>query len=76
MNGYRPPSQSSYARPGWWVAHFAELLGGILGFAIGFLLLVVGELAAPRLDLGWVPFVTTLAGALGLRALVKRQPRR
>jgi hypothetical protein len=76
MSGYRRPSRSSYARGGWWVAHFAELLGGIAGFAIGFLLLMAGELAAPRLDLGWVPFVTALAGALGLRALVKRPPSR
>lgn len=76
MSGYRRPSQSSYTKGAWWMANFAELAGGIAGFAIGFLLLVIGELAAPRLDLGWVPFVTTLAGALGLRALVKRQPRR
>jgi len=74
VNGYRRPSQSSYASGAWWMANFAELAGGVLGFAVGFLLLVAGELAAPRLDLGFMPFVTTVVGALGLRALVKRRP--
>jgi len=72
QRGYRRPSQSSYAKGGWWVANFAELVGGAIGFALGFLLLVASELVAPRLDLGFVPFVTTIVGALGLRALVKR----
>jgi hypothetical protein len=76
QRGYRRPGQSSYARTGWWVAHFAEVLGGIAGFAGGMLLLAVGEMVAPRLDLGLVPLVTTVVGALGVRALVKRQPRR
>jgi hypothetical protein len=73
---YRRPGQSSYAKGGWWVANFAELVGGVGGFVVGFLLLVASELVAPQLDLGWVPFVTTIVGAFGLRALVKRPPRR
>lgn len=73
MIGYRRFSQSSYASGAWWVAHFAELLGGILGFMTGWALWLLIVLFRPGVDLEWLPFLLAAAGGLGLRAIIRRQ---
>jgi hypothetical protein len=73
---YRRPSQSNYAKPSFWAGHAAELIGAVAGFALGFILLLLFGYLAPNSDLGWVPWITMLVGALGTRAVVLRQFRR
>ena len=70
---YRRPGESSYARVGWWAGHGAELVGAIAGFVVGFLVLMAVGAVAPRAEVGWIPWLTMVVGALGLRWLVRRQ---
>jgi hypothetical protein len=70
---YRRPHESSYARGSWWATHGAELAGAIGGFLVGFLVAFGVEVIAPAADLGWLPWLTMVAGALGLRWAVRRQ---
>lgn len=69
---YRPPSESGYAKVSWWAAHGAELIGAVAGFIIGFIVLLVVGAFAPDAEVGWIPLVTLVAGALGLRAVIGR----
>jgi uncharacterized membrane protein YdcZ (DUF606 family) len=73
---YRPPRQSSYAKPGWWAGHSAEVIGAVTGFIVGFIVLLVIQVVAPAAEVGWIPWLTLLAGAFGLRYVVGRQFRR
>jgi len=73
MDRYRRPSQSSYARGTWWLAHGIELIGAVGGFVSGMLLLMLAIAIAPNSDLGWLPWVMTLVGGLSLRAVIRRQ---
>jgi uncharacterized membrane protein len=72
MANYRPPRESSYAKAGWWTAHLGELAGAIGGFLFGFLLLLGISVIYPDNELGWIPLVTLVVGALGVRAVVRR----
>jgi dolichol kinase len=73
---YRPPSQSAYTRVSWWAGHGAELIGAVAGFLVGFVILLVVQAFTPSDAVGWIPLVTLVVGALGLRALVGRTLRR
>lgn len=70
---YRPPSDSSYAKLGWWATHAAEVAGAVTGFIIGFILGVLLETIAPAGNYGAVPWIGLLVGAFGLRYVVRRQ---
>ena len=74
IGSYRRPGQSGYARGSWWTGHAAELIGGVAGFAFGFVLYVIGRAAG--VDLDWLPWLTLIGGAIGTRVLVLRQFRR
>ena len=70
---YRRPSESSYARGSWWTSHAAELIGAIAGFLVGFVIGAVLQVVAPAVEVGWLPWLTMIVGALGLRWAVGRQ---
>jgi hypothetical protein len=70
---YRPPQDSNYARLGWWAGHGAELVGAVAGLIVGFILGVLLEAIFPAGNFGWVPWLTLVVGAFGLRAAVRRQ---
>jgi hypothetical protein len=73
---YRRPSQSNYARGSWWAGHGAELIGAVAGFLVGFVVLLGIGAVAPEAEVGWIPLVTLIAGAFGLRAAIGRTLRR
>jgi preprotein translocase subunit Sss1 len=73
---YRRPSESAYTKGAWWAGHGAELIGATAGFAIGFVILLLVQAAAPGAEVGWIPLATLVIGAFGLRTLVRRQLRR
>jgi hypothetical protein len=70
---YRPPHQSNYARGSWWATHAAELAGALGGFLIGFVVAFAVEVTTPAVSLGWLPWLTMLAGAVGVRWAFGRQ---
>jgi len=70
---YRHPRDSNYTKASWWAGHGAELVGAVAGFLVGLVLFLVVEAAAPATDLSWLPWLLLVAGALGLRAVVRRQ---
>lgn len=72
---YRRPAQSAYAKGSWWAAHGAELGGAVVGFAVGFVVLMVVSAIEPSSEAGWIPVVTAIVGALTLRTVVRRQSR-
>lgn len=75
MTSYRRPSESNYAKVSWWAGHGAELVGAVAGFVVGFIVLLIVGAFAPDAEVGWIPLVTLVAGALGLRAVISRQLR-
>jgi hypothetical protein len=75
FGSYRSPRRSSYAKGAWWTGHFAEVLGAITGFAFGFALALITGGLGLGLGMDWLPWLLLVVGAIGARALVRRQYR-